>query len=176
MFQDVNTRTAARTAESLRTALEGWRSTMDSWFDGTPGSISARVAGCDKLIHRFRQAGHGYHGTIAELQRHRSQLADMRNSLLHTANADRETPVRVTARPQERHRLAARAFLREQYHPDRSELQIRADRHADLHGLDPAFTATVLFEARTIPQQQQTRVASAPPTAVTDFADELMFM
>lgn len=170
-----NTSNAVRTAETLRTALEGWRSTADSWFDGTPGSISSRVAGCDRLIHQLRQAGPGYHGTIAEMASTRSQLADMRNSLLHQANQDRDAGHRQGAAADARHVNAARAFVRENIEAAHvpEELQIRAARHADLHSIDSSFVATVLRVAAALPRPQKT--ASAP-TSFADFDDQLMFL
>lgn len=179
MFTNTRQAAADRTAASLREALEGWRSTADSWYDGTPGAITARMAACDRIIHRLRQGGIGYHGTIVELASDRSRLADMRSSLWHTANQDRDQFVAPRAHEvtHDINRTAARAFVRENIEVAHvpEEMAERARRYAAL--VEPtanaeSFAATCLRVAATVPRP---KVASAPPPN-TDFDDELMFM
>lgn len=97
-------RTAApgrqRTAESFSAAIEQWRSTSDSWFDGTFASVDNRLRRCAKLIQIANAAvgrdpmgsGQRYLNTLRELSADKQVIAELREDLL-TGGSGREAGV-----------------------------------------------------------------------------------
>lgn len=165
---------AQKTAARLHTAIEGWRSTADSWFDGTPAAVNRRIAGCDALIHRLRSAGTHTSGTVSELVADREYLVGLHHSM-NNAHQDRELPARRTAASRNpRVIVEARAFVRENLNAIHApaEIRERALRHADRHGMGSDFVASCVEIAKSVPPP---RMASAP-TMVEDFPDHGLFM
>lgn len=168
-------RTRQRTAAAVTRALSDYQSTVASWYDGTPRSISARIAACDRIIHRLTAAGPGYHHQLSELAEDRTVLANLKHSLLN-AHQDRvvDAPVTRTAPIDESTRVAARAFVRanvEVAHVP-SELGERARHHADRHGLSPEFVTAALAVGATVAPPKTASI----PTEVEDFPDHGLFL
>jgi hypothetical protein len=171
-------KTAARTAAALNQQLEGYRATVANWYDGTPRSIEARIAHCDRLTHRLRAAGIGHQGTVAELADDRRVLVNLAASL-NNAHQDREverTATRNHPVTDQINMVSARAFVREHIEVAHvpSELAERARRHAARH--EPradaeGFAQTCLRVAAQVPRPT---VAAAPP--IEDFPDYGLFM
>lgn len=100
MFRDARALDRSRTETSFRTAMTAYTQAAESWFDGTPGSIDARLARCQRLLHAARatvgrvslaDAGMYLHAT-EELTADRQALTELRHSLL-TGAADHAEPM-----------------------------------------------------------------------------------
>lgn len=175
---------AARTAAALNQQLEGYRATVGSWYDGTPPSVDARIAHCDRLIHRLRTAGIGHQGTEAELVDDRRVLVGLKHGLydVERQRALSEVtlgavPTAVTAARDKVNMIAARAFVREHIEVAHvpTELAERARRHAALH--EPhvdaeGFAHTCLRVAATVPAPTTVQTASV----IEDFPDYGLFV
>lgn len=101
MFQDasdIDRRSVDRRIAALR---EGYDAVAESWFDGSPDSVDRRIAACDQILVRARNAAvrlgyqEGYTEIVAELEEDKKSLTDLRQALL---NGDREE-YRTAAQP-----------------------------------------------------------------------------
>ena len=54
MFRDARLADRQRTAQSFEKSLSTYAKTAEKWFDGTVGSVDARLVQCDRLLHSTR--------------------------------------------------------------------------------------------------------------------------
>lgn len=97
MFRDARALDRHRTAASFEQALRRYAADAESWFDGSVGSVDARLAQCNKLAHVAAftvarldiSATRGYLGAADSLDADRRALEAMREDLL-TGGAGRQ--------------------------------------------------------------------------------------
>jgi hypothetical protein len=78
--------------ENLRTALNRYGQNYDNWFDGSVGSIDARLAACARLLHEARSIAAdrvAFLPIVSELEADQAALTEKRGELI-TGAQDRE--------------------------------------------------------------------------------------
>lgn len=172
-------RIAARSAQTLYSALDDWRDSDGGWFTGTVASVDARLAKLDSLIHRFRQSGPLGYGILAELGGERESLTELRHSMLN-GHQDRVAAAPTVVYPEAAHEInmvAARDFVRRNIEVAHvpTEMRERARFHAER--VEPKADANLFAEtcvrvAATVPRAPVQRVAAT----VEDFDDHHLFL
>ncbi len=94
MFKDAAALDRQVTATSFEKGLEHYSSEAEKWFNGSVGSIDARLTACNRLLHSARATvarmaptdAHRYLRAASELERDRRALLALRDDLLTGAS------------------------------------------------------------------------------------------
>jgi len=99
MFRDARVLERQRTADSFRTAASRYAAAEEAWFDGSVGSIDARLAQCDRLLHAAHIAvsrtpldSASYLNSLNRLKNDRQALASLREDMLNGGQFRQATP------------------------------------------------------------------------------------
>lgn len=174
-------------------ALDNFRKSADSWFDGSVEAVDQRLARVNKLLHvahnKAAEDPAGQLEVIAELSADRTALKSLREDLTSGA-ADRTTgyvppKVAATLTPAERRWIALESakFIaeHEDVRYDVAEMGERARRYAEVvtSTMDRPREMTAAFErevATIVRMTPRPRTASRPKPVFTDFPDSQMFL
>lgn len=182
-----------READAVRHRLAALNRTADSWFDGSLGSLDARLAAVGTLLTRLRRIAardpeSELVATALALEEDQRRLSAMRTELLGNRFADQATPPRTAgaeraATPRVRRfvAVALNQFLadNDDARHDATELDIRAHHYvAQRTGTLPPVEAAACDELFRLAVAERVEPAPAPvrEAAVSaDFADELLY-
>lgn len=180
-----------REVDAARHRLAALNRHASGWFDGTVGSVDARIAAVADLLGRYRRLAaadpDGEHvATALALEDDARRLHAMREELFANHAEAEQVPraaavAPVTARVRRFVATAVNAFLADNTDAahDGVELDVRAHHfvHARTGTLPPeeAATADALFRREVAARVRPAAPVKEAAAPATDFADELIF-
>ncbi len=179
------------TSGRLRSAVQDWVATEQTWFDGSPQSIANRKTACERMLHMLRSSSGRYRfaeatdyaALLSQLQQASRRLAELEDAYYqgHSVTADFRAPEASLSSEEGRYvDLESQKFFARQagtYSDDVRELAIRAADHVEKYASNAPLHVRIAFVERVSEMGRmsanQTRTASAP-RVFEDFDDVLL--